>query len=201
MGLAVFILAHTKNKDKTDALTGEKFEMLTNNLRADYYSPVADSCQMIVNIAIEREINEGVQVGEKRMMFFRNNGLVDCGSRFTDLPDKLELSAENFMEAFKQGVKGSMRKKVSDDELKQIKEKEIKETKEEGKKIVEELLENEKEETQVQEVESTTKIIDEIKSKLTKENKPLMIEYLKSKGKKINELNVDELNEVLAKLN
>lgn len=67
--------------------------------------------------------------------------------------------------------------------------------------VEETILETEKEENETESAnESTTKIIEEIKSKLTKENKPVMIEYLKSKGKKINELNMDELNEVLDKL-
>lgn len=214
MGLAVFILAHTKNKDKTDPLTGEKYEMLTNNLRADYYSPIADSCQMVVNIAIEREINDGVQVGEKRMMFFRNNGLIDCGGRFTNMPEKLELNAENFMAAFKQGVKNSMRKKATDEEIEKMKEIEIKETKEVGKKIVEEIIETEKEEVQMEEEkseeENKTVLVDQIKVHSSdKEKKKEIVTYLKSKGTekglakacKITDLSADELNELLKKLN
>lgn len=208
MGLAVFILAHTKNKDKTDPLSGEKYEMLTNNLRGDYYTPIADSCQMIINIAIERQIEEGVQVGEKRMMFFRNNGLVDAGGRFTDLPDKLELSAENFMEAFKQGVKGAMRKKVDDSKLEEMKKEEIKENEEIATVIKEEhaaeLEEQEIEEKQEEvkvETENKTALVDEIK-KVGKKNKKMddVKTFLKEKGKKITELEVEELNELLEKI-
>lgn len=200
MGIAVFILAHTKNKDKTDPLTGEKYEMLTNNLRADYYSPVADSCQMVVNIAIEREISEGVQVGEKRMMFFRSNGLIDCGGRFTDMPEKLELSAENFMKAFKHGVKNSMRNKVSDAEIEKQRKEEIKENENNSKKIVEEVIKDQQEEVEINAETNKTnekeKIVEEIKAKTNKDNKPEVVKYLKANGK-LTELNVEQLKELL----
>jgi hypothetical protein len=124
-GYSIFILAHTKFKDKTDPMTGEKYEQLTNNLRSDYYNAVAHIAQMITTITIEREIKEGKQVGEKRVMYFRPNGIVDAGGRFTNLPEKLELSAENFMSAFEIGVKSSFLDGVSDTDLEKKKEQEI----------------------------------------------------------------------------
>ena len=106
-GYAVFILAHTKIKDKTDPMTGEVYEQITNNLQSNFYDTFANTAQMIVNIVVARYIKEGRQIGEKRRMHFRDNGLVDAGSRFKDIPAKLELSAENFMIAFETGVKSS----------------------------------------------------------------------------------------------
>ena len=123
-GVAVFVLAHTKLKEKTDAVTGETYEQLTNNLRADIWSSIADIAQIICTINVEREIVEGRQVGSKRMMNFVSNGLIDCGSRFNGMPDKLELSAENFMVAFETGVKNSMKKSISDKEIEKLKKAE-----------------------------------------------------------------------------
>lgn len=141
-GYAVFPLAHTKFKEKTDPMTGEQYEQLTNNLRGDYYSAIANVAQMIVNITIEREIKEGKQVGEKRVMYFRNNGIVDAGSRFSDLPEKLELSAENFMKAFEQGVKGAfINGNVSDKQI----EKQRKFEEREREKVAEVTKKKEKE--------------------------------------------------------
>lgn len=74
-GYGVFIIAHTKFKEKTDVMTGEKYEQLTNNLRSDIYSSVANITQMIVTATLERQIVEGKQVGEKRYLYFRSNGL------------------------------------------------------------------------------------------------------------------------------
>lgn len=132
-GYAIFILAHTKRKDKLDVLTGENYEQITNNLMSTFYNPIADTCQMIVNIIAEREYspdgtmeydNKGKEVGArnrvtttKRMMYFRDCSVVDAGSRFSDLPEKLELSAENFMKAFTIGVKSEMELGVTDEDV------------------------------------------------------------------------------------
>jgi hypothetical protein len=107
-GYAVFVMAHTKKKDKTDVMTGEAYEQITNDLISTFYNPIANVAQMIVNIAVEREIKDNKQIGTKRMMYFRDNGIVDAGGRFVGLPEKMELSAENFMIAFNTGVKNSM---------------------------------------------------------------------------------------------
>lgn len=193
MGLAVFILAHTKNKDKTDPMSGEKYEMLTNNLRADLYSPIADSCQMIVNIAIERTIEEGVQIGESRQMFFRSNGLIDCGSRFTDMPEKLELSAENFMKAFKHGVESSMRKKPTKDEL----ANKIQNEKEQLSKAHEEIIKEVEEEN----APSKEELLEQIKNKMNDSNKKTVITLVKGFGKtKITDLDASQINEILSKM-
>ena len=74
-GYAVFILAHTKVKEKTDPMTGESYEQITNNLQSNFYNTFANIAQMIVNIVVERDIKDGRQIGERRMMHFRDNGL------------------------------------------------------------------------------------------------------------------------------
>lgn len=124
-GIAVFIPAHTKFKEKTDVLTGEKYEVLTNNLRADIYSAVANIAQVIANIHVHRVIEEGKQIGEKRLIHFRSNGVVDCGSRFNDMPEMVELSARNFIDAFEYGVKSSMLTPKTDKEIEDMKKKEV----------------------------------------------------------------------------
>jgi len=126
-GYAIFILAHTKFKEKTDPLTGDTYEQLTNNLRADYYNAIANIAQMITNITVEREVKEGKQVGEKRVIYFRSNGIVDAGGRFANLPEKLPLSAEHFMDAFNIGVKSSFLGGVSDKVIETQKKVEVKE--------------------------------------------------------------------------
>lgn len=69
--------------------------------------------------------------------------------------------------------------------------------------VEENILETEKEENETESNNnSTSVIIDVIKSKINKDkdNKQVVMEHLKSKGKKINELAIEELNELLSKL-
>ena len=116
----VFVISHIKKKEMTDVMTGESYEVITNNLRSDVYSQLANIAQMITMITIDRVIEDGKQVASSRSMWFRSNGLVDCGTRFPQIPEKLPLSAENFMLAFETGVKSSMKKKVTDEEMKEM---------------------------------------------------------------------------------
>ena len=118
--VAVFILAHTKIKTETDPLTNLQYEQITNNLTGKFYACVSNIAQMIVNIVYERKIEDvetnndkevGKIISSERMMVFCNNPFVEAGGRFNGLPEKLPLSAENFMEAFNVGVKNSCRSK------------------------------------------------------------------------------------------
>ena len=196
--VALFILGHTKYKGKKDTLTNDEYEQLTTNLRFDFYSPISNSAQMVVNLATERVIEDGVQVDAKRYMYFTSNGLIDCGSRFEGLPEKLELSAENFMKAFKMGVENSLKKSEVKHDIKQLQEEEKKQAEKDLKQVQQEVEQQEKEEQQ--------KSVDELKSQLkdklkTTENKNIVKDYMKEKGvKSVASLDSEQLTEVLSKL-
>lgn len=196
--IALFILGHTKYKGKKDTLTNDEYEQLTTNLRFDFYSPISNSAQMIVNLATERVIEDGVQVDAKRYMYFTSNGLIDCGSRFEGLPEKLELSAENFMKAFRIGVENSLKKSDIKHDVEELRKEEKKEQELEAKQVQQEVEEQEKAEEQVS--------LDELKSQLkeklkTTEAKNIVKEYMKeNKVKSVASLNVEQLQEVLSKL-
>lgn len=162
-GMAVFIIAHTKLKDKEDPLSGEKYEMITNNLESRFYDPIADTAQMIVNIVIDRKIEgagtvkkkvskdkeidveiAGKQIEQQRYMYFRENNFVDAGGRFPGLPEKLPLSAENFMKAFEMGVKSSQSNPLTKTEEKKRKEEENEINQQAGVKLVAKELEHKK---------------------------------------------------------
>lgn len=196
--IALFILGHTKYKGKKDTLTNDEYEQLTTNLRFDFYSPVSNSAQMIVNLATERVIEDGVQVDAKRYMYFTSNGLVDCGSRFEDLPEKLELSAENFMKAFRIGVENSLKKSDIKHDVEELRKEEKKEQELEAKQVQQEVEQQEKEEEKVSLDELKSQLKDKLK---TTENKNIVKDYMKEKGvKSVASLDAEQLQEILAKL-
>ena len=196
--VALFILGHTKYKGKKDTLTNDEYEQLTTNLRFDFYSPISNSAQMIVNLATERVIEDGVQVDAKRYMYFTSNGLVDCGSRFEDLPEKLELSAENFMKAFRIGVENSLKKSDIKHDVEELRKEEKKEQELEAKQVQQEVEQQEKEEEKVSLDELKSQLKDKLK---TTENKNIVKDYMKEKGvKSVASLDAEQLTEVLTKL-
>lgn len=141
-GLAVFILCHIKNKEKTDLMSGEKYEQITNNLTDDIYSNFADSAQMVMVGALDREIVAGKIVSEERVVYLRGNSSVDAGGRFTDVPEKIELSPRAFLDAFEEAVKASIKSKNDDKTISKMKSEEEKERKSKAEKSKEKDIEN-----------------------------------------------------------
>lgn len=132
-GYGVFLIGHVKIKDKVDPVTGDIYEQYTNNLSNKYFGAVADNAQMVVNIVNELEVvggsddKAGRVAGSNRYMYFRDTGLIDAKSRFVGMPLKMPLSAENFLQAFKEGVKASQTNPIPEKEIKKQIAKEQKE--------------------------------------------------------------------------
>lgn len=107
-GMGLFFLGHTKIKDVKEK-DGDEYSQLTSNLSTDYdgiFSNKADICAMGV---IERDVTDGRLSGTTRYLQFRSDGFVDAGSRFANIVEKVELSAENYIEAVKSAIKTSIK--------------------------------------------------------------------------------------------
>lgn len=130
IGLNPIVLGHTKYKDKTDEISGMEYSQLTSSLNSDLDAIFGDTAQMVTTISVDKIIEENRIVGTQRIMHFRDDGLVDSGSRFPGLPEKAELSAQNYIDAFNQGVKSAYLTPVTDKEMVKIKQAEVKDNEE-----------------------------------------------------------------------
>lgn len=124
-GLAVFFLCHTKAKERTDMLSGEKYEQITNNLNDDIYTNFADNAQMVMVGGFDREINGGKILSEERAIYLRGTATIDAGGRFTHLPDKISLDVSEFMNAFEEAVKGEISIGIDDKSFEKMKKEEV----------------------------------------------------------------------------
>lgn len=122
-GYGIFLIGHTKLKDVKEK-NGDEYQQLTSNLSSDFDGIFANKADVIMTISIDKTIENGIITGTKRYMHFRDNGFVDCGSRFKGMVDKCEYGARNYIEAFENGVKSSMVKPLSEKEIKKQKEAE-----------------------------------------------------------------------------
>lgn len=176
-GLAVFFLAHIKLKEKSDLVSGEKYEQITNNLADDIYSHFADAAQIVMVGAIDREINAGKIIGEKRVIYLRGNSLIDAGGRFTHIADKIDLSPRAFLDAFNDAVKSSIVYGNNDNES--IKNRE----EEENKKR--------------QEIAKRAKVLDE-KNRVNAERNDELISIIKPKFLKTTAENKEAVKDVMS---
>lgn len=88
----------------------------------------------IVYISIDKEVDNGV-VSENRYIHFRSDGDIEAGSRFGNVPDKIEYDVELFVETFEKAVLSS----YDGDEkaVKKAKEEQTAEREEKAKEYVE----------------------------------------------------------------
>lgn len=198
-GYGLMIIGHTKLKTiKEQGMTeDQEFQVLESNLNADYANIVAHKADVIATINVEREVNESKRVVDtKRYVYFRNNGFISAGTRFSNIVDKVELSAENFINAIEDAIKSSMTTSVSDSELKTIKEQEIKE----NKKKAEEFISKHK--AGEDSVEAKQVKLDKIKANLSKLNmeqlQPIMAQYKVTSFNDVAAIPMECLDKILA---
>lgn len=116
-GYGIIIIGHTKIRDVKEK-NGEEYQQLTSNLNADYDGIFANKADIIMTIMIEKIIDESKHIdGTVRYMYFRSDGFVDAGGRFSDMPMRVEYGAENYIEAFEAGVRGAIKGEISDKEI------------------------------------------------------------------------------------
>ena len=126
-GYGIIIIGHTKLRDIKEK-NGDEYQQLTSNLSADYDGIFSNKADIVMTIAVERDINDDKRVeGNTRYMWFRTDGFVDAGGRFSDMPDKVEYGAKNYINAFESGVKKSIKGKVTNAEINKRKQAEIQE--------------------------------------------------------------------------
>jgi hypothetical protein len=137
-GYGFFWLAWTKEKETTtvDGLKYNSIELMMSKTGSDIFASQADlTCTLYNEVKVlDKEGNEleeniknkgGKELASKfhttevNMYFLPSNYIGIAGGRFTELPDKVTYSAENFMGVFEEAVKGQLKKtKKSVEELK-----------------------------------------------------------------------------------
>lgn len=172
-GYGIFAIGHTKLRNVKEKGTEEEYQQLTTSLNFDYDSVIADKADIVATISIDKDIIDVKDVtiggntkhvgsigGVTRWIHFRDDNFnVDCGARFGDIVDKVELSAENYIKAIEDAIKKSANGK-SDKELEKMKKKEIIEREQNAEKYIEELSKIN--------VEENIKLIGFIQEKFTK---------------------------------
>ena len=177
-GYGIIEIGHTKIRDVKEK-NGDEYQQLTSNLSADYDGIFANKADIVMTIAVERDIDENKHVqGTTRYMWFRTDGFVDAGGRFSEMPERVEYGARNYIDAFEEGVRKSIAGKVSDTEIKKRKTEEVKEREKISKEFAKEEIKNKVDVSKNSDLLNVVKekysdASDEIKSKI----KELMSEY------------------------
>jgi hypothetical protein len=208
-GYGLFYIGWTKEKETTlhNGLKYNSIQLMMNNTGKKVFESQASliCCLFNETSVLDKSGNElednltdkkGKEKASKfhdtkTMMYFRPSEYVEiAGGRYTNLPEKAEYSAENFLQVFEEAVKGQLKKtSQSVEEIKQVEEKDRQEKVNE----LADKLENDPSELMGQ--------INDVIVKMTKEQKQeAAVEFEKAfgvKNYKQEEGNIENLKKAL----
>lgn len=130
-GYGIFAIAHTKLRNVVDKGSEgtDGYQVLTSNLTTKYEAVFGDIFDIVITGTIERDINDKILQGEKRVLYFRGNTRIDAGGRFSEnaVPEYIVFEGEGrtklFLDTVENGLKNSLKYKKSDKEYEEYKNK------------------------------------------------------------------------------
>lgn len=124
-GYGLIFIGHTKIKDIKEKNLDEPYQQLTSNLESRFDRIFMDKADVVATFYVSKDIKDKELVGTERFIYFRNDGFVDAGSRFSNMPERVPMTAKNYIQAFEQGVKSSFVNPVSDKDIEKMKKEEV----------------------------------------------------------------------------
>jgi DNA polymerase III delta prime subunit len=132
-GYGLFLISHNTEKKITQR-DGKEYDQTTVSLPTRARNIFINMSDFIIFVDIEKS-KEGKTLVDNRYIYFRSDGDIEAGSRFQNVPDRIEYDAKQFLEAFKEAVESNF---SSVEEMKQAKIEQA----EEKEKQVQEFIEN-----------------------------------------------------------
>ena len=177
VGVAMFLVGHTKKRTMNDPISGLDYDILTTNMQHNYFNALKTKLHILGVASIDREIIQektgkkdfsgkdkiqGKVNNETRKITFRDDNFnVDSKSRFSEIVDSIVFDSNEFIKAIEDAIKIEHEKQ---DGAKSIEEtKTLQET--EKSKIVEKVATKKKAEIeQKNEAEERVNLIEKFKS-------------------------------------
>lgn len=174
VGIAMFILGHTKRKSLTDVATGLEYDMLTTNMSNRYFNAIKTKLHVLGVASVNRSIEQkkvkqkvgadktvGKIVDESRIITFRDDNFnIDSKSRFEDITPFVSLDTDEFIRAIEDAIKVAHNKQNNNTTT--IEDAKVQQEQAKEKAVDVAVKDSKKTKVNVQENE---KLADEIKSK------------------------------------
>lgn len=109
-GYGIIWIGHTKYRTVNEK-NGDSYDMLTSNLSSDYDGIFANKADVVMMIDIEKEIEGSFVQGTQRYMWFRGDGFVDAGGRFSQIEQKVEFSVDNYINTVSDAIRAEIKSK------------------------------------------------------------------------------------------
>lgn len=213
VGIAMFIVGHTKKRTLTDAVSGLEYDMLTTNMSNKYFTAIKTKLHVLGVASINRSIEQkkvkqkvgadkvvGKVVDESRLITFRDDNFnIDSKSRFSEIIPSIPFDVDEFIKAVEDAIKVAHEKQKG-------KKLSVEDTKKEQEKVKEEQIEEAVKETKKTKVdpEENEKLAEEIKSNFAAATddvkikiKEVMTEYKIANFKEMDETPTAALRQIV----
>jgi len=176
VGVKVWWIGHVRNKSVTDIATGDTYEVLSSDQQQNYFNALKKNLHFLGLAFIDREIvkeksgkrnivtkkeeEKAVVKEETRKIKFRDDSyVIDCGSRFKNIIDTIDLDASQLVNAMTEAIRSEIEGSGASVETRKKAEEaaEVKRTKEIAKNVA-----KKKEEANLEDM--ITKITDYVKA-------------------------------------
>lgn len=106
-GYGMIYVSHVKVKDITEKATDVAYQQLTGALEFSYDAIFSDRADVMAMFVTESETKDERLKSSKRYIYFRSTNFIDAGSRLSNLPEKIELNAKNYISAINSALETS----------------------------------------------------------------------------------------------
>ena len=162
-GYGLIWIGHTKYRTVNEK-NGDSYDMLTSNLSSDYDGIFANKADVVMMIDIEKDIEGGFVQDTQRYMWFRGDGFVDAGGRFSQIEQKVEFSVDNYIKTVSDAIRAEIKSRKVDDKYMAEKAKQEEQEREDYYKANKQKLM--KNEDDVDEQEKNAKLCEELKAQI-----------------------------------
>jgi hypothetical protein len=166
-GYGLFLISHNTEK-KFTSRDGKEYDQTTIALPTRARNIFINMADFIIFVDIEKS-KDGNKLVDNRYIYFRSDGDIEAGSRFENVPDRIEYDAKKFLNTFRQAVETNFGNKQDMIEAE-------KEQHEEREKNVQEFIQSAKE----LDVEGMIEQVAEMIKELGKDMKGKVKEVFKS---------------------
>ena len=164
-GYGLIWIGHSKIRDIKEK-NGDEYQKLTSNLSTDYDNIFAHKADVVMMIDVEKDIEDKLIQGTKRYMYFRDNGFVNSGGRFSNIEDKVEFSVDNYIKTVSDAIRAEIKSHKADDKYMAEKAKQEQQEREEFYQANKEKLMNE--EPEIDEYTKNIEVCDDLKAEIKK---------------------------------
>ena len=127
VGVSTIVIGHVKNKDVSDVVTGESYQVLTSDQQQNYFNGLKKNLHFLglayidrtivkektgkKNIVTKKEETVNKVSSESRKIKFRDDSYaVDSGSRFAEIVPEIDMDADEFIQALTDAIMNEQKK-------------------------------------------------------------------------------------------